>query len=228
MVSEYYISSKAVLLQAFDEESQSWRPVIANHYGDDFANGLLAEARQEFEALLPKIPHIGGEENHLTGSLLESAWCLALYKAMQKHNKTAIETGKILYDAAIIRMSDAHLTTSPAEMFTAEQLMEARKNRAIRSQQRLYPDDYVYELVVGDGVNFDYGYDFLECAAQKFFHAQGADEFTPFYCYLDFPKSSMGLRRTMTLSEGYAMCNHRFKAGRKAEFSWPPPFLKKE
>jgi hypothetical protein len=85
----------------------------------------------------------------------------------------------------------------------------------------------VYEFVVGDGEEFDYGYDFLECAAQKFYHAQDADKFTPFYCFLDYPKSKMGLSRTMTLAEGHAKCNHRFKEGRKTEFGWPPPFLKK-
>jgi hypothetical protein len=47
------------------------------------------------------------------------------------------------------------------------------------------------------------------------------------YCFLDYPKSKMGLSRTMTLSEGDTKCNHRFKEGRKTEFGWPPPFLKR-
>jgi len=109
---------------------------------------------------------------------------------------------------------------------TREQLLDRRRRRAERSQERGYPEDYVYEFVAGDGSEFDYGYDFSECAAQKFYQAQRADEFTPFYCYLDFPTSTMGLRRTLTLSEGYAKCNHRFKEGRESEQAWPPPFLK--
>jgi hypothetical protein len=178
--------------------------------------------------LLPHIPYIGGDENHLTDSLVESTWYLAFYKAMKKHGRTAEETGKVLYDAALAQIDDSPIVIPPSEILTTEQLMERRRRRAERSQERRYPEDYVYKFVAGDGVEFDYGYDFLECAAQKFYHAQGADEFTPFYCFLDYPKNKMGLSRTMTLAEGHAKCNHRFKEGRKAELGWPPPFVKQE
>ena len=225
---EYYTTRKPELLKAFDEESQYWRPIIAVQYGEDFAHTLIERSREEFEALLPHIPYIGGDENHLTGSLVKSACYLAFYKAMKKCGRTAEETGKVLYDAALARIDDSPIAIPPSEMLTTEQLMERRRRRAERSQERRYPEDYVYEFVVGDGEEFDYGYDFLECAAQKFYHAQGADEFTPFYCFLDYPKSKMGLSRTMTLAEGHAKCNHRFKESRKAKFGWPPPFLERE
>ena len=224
---EYYTTRKPGFLKAFDDESQYWRPVIAAQYGEDFAEILLRKAREEFEALLPHIPYIGGDENHLTTSLVESVWYLAFYKAMQKHGRTAEETGKVLYDAALARIGEPPAAIPPSEMLTPEQLVEKRKRRAERSREQRYPDDYVYEFVAGDGQEFDYGYDFLECAAQKFYHAQNADEFTPFYCFLDYPKSKMGLSRTMTLSEGHPKCNHRFKQGRQPEFGWPPPFLKR-
>jgi hypothetical protein len=225
--SDYYIIRKTDLLKAFDEESQYWRAVIAIQYEGDFADILLREAREEFEALLPQIPYIGGNENHLTGSLVESVRPLAFYKAMQRHGKTAEETGKLLYDAAVARMNEAPVAIPPSEMLTDGQLMERRRKRAQRSQEGRYPEDYVYEFVEGDGEEFDYGYDFLECATQKFYHVQNADEFTPFYCFLDYPKSRMGLRRTMTLAQGHTKCNHRFKEGRGAELRWPPPFLKR-
>jgi hypothetical protein len=225
MDGEYYTARKPEFLKAFDAESQYWRPVIAIQYGADFAETLLREAREEFEALLPHIPYIGGDENHLTDSLVASAWCLALYRAMHRHGRTAQETGKVLCDAALVRIDASPVAIPPSELLTPEQLMERRRRRAERSQKRRYPEDYVYEFVAGDGEEFDYGYDFSECAVQKFYHAQNADEFTPFYCFLDYPQSKMGLSRTMTLSEGDTKCNHRFKEGRKTEFGWPPPFL---
>ncbi len=228
MDNEYYTTRKPELLEAFEKKALSWRPVLTALYGKDFAHILLREAGQEFEALLPHIPYIGGDENHLTASLVGSVCYLALYKAMKKHGKTAKETGKVLYDAALTHINLTPAEMPPSEWLTREQLMERRKKWAVRSQERRYLDDYVYEFVPGDGEGFDYGYDFLECAAQKFYHAQGADEFMPFYCYLDFPKSKMGLSRTMTLAEGYPQCNHRFQEGRKAVFGWPPPFLKRD
>jgi hypothetical protein len=226
MDGEYYTTRKPALLQGFDEEAQTWGPVLAARYGEALAKILLQEAREAFEALLPLIPYIGGDENPLTGSLVESAWCLALYRAMQKHGGTVEETGKVLYDAALAQREVPEVIP-PQGRLTAAQLMERRRRRAERSQERRFPQDYVYAFVEGDGEEFDYGYDFQECGALKFYHSQDADAFTPFYCYLDFPKSRMELRRSMTLSEGDPICNHRFRESRKTIFGWPPPFLKK-
>jgi hypothetical protein len=224
---EYYEIRKPELLKRFDEESRYWEPVIVSRFGKMFADTMLREAHEEFEALIPQIPYIGGDENHLTESLIGSVRYLAFYKAMKKHGKAAEETGKILYDAILAGIDEPPTPIPPSKRLTTEQLMERRRKRAERSQERHYPQDYVYEFVAGDGEEFDYGYDFSECAAQKFYHAQGADEFMPFYCYLDFPGSRLdgsGLSRTMTLAEGHEKCNHRFKKGREAELKWPPPF----
>jgi hypothetical protein len=109
--------------------------------------------------------------------------------------------------------------------------MERRRVGAAQSQRRLYPDDYVYTLVEGDGDAFDYGYDFTACAAHKFYQAQGAGAFLPFFCFLDFPlsrRAGHGLERTQTLAEGAPLCDHRFKQGRQTEQTWPPPFLDAE
>lgn len=224
---KYYMIRRPELLKGFDKESQYWRPVIAKKFGKEFTNIVLREAHGEFETLIPQIPYIGGNENHLTEELIGSVRYLAFYKAMKKHRKTAEETGKILYDAILARIDEPRSPVPPAKRLTTKQLMERRRKRAEKSQERLYPQDYVYEFVIGDGKEFDYGYDFSECAAQKFYHAQGADEFMPFYCYLDFPRSMVdgsGLSRTMTLSEGHEKCNHRSKEGREVKLERPPPF----
>jgi hypothetical protein len=145
--------------------------------------------------------------------------------------KPVAEAGRILYDSILARMGESSTPIPSAQVLTPEQVAERRRIRAERSQARRYRDDYAYEFVQGDGVAFDYGYDFIECATLKFCHAQNADEFTPFYCFLDYPESKvwgLGLSRTMTLAEGHAKCNHRFKQGRKTELEWPPPFLNRE
>ncbi len=227
--TDYYTSRKRELLQRFDRDAQRWKPVIARQYGDDLAETIPQEAREQFEALIPHIPYIGGDENHLSGSLLSSARCLALYKAMKARGKTAEETGKVLYDAVMSRLPEPLPEIPSDQRLTPQQLMERRRRRAERTQLRQYAEDWVYEFVEGDGEEFDYGYDFFECATFKFYHAQGADEFLPFYCFLDFPESrvaGLGLSRTMTLAEGHQKCDHRFKQGRKSEQEWPPPFVR--
>jgi len=228
--NDYYISRKAEILEGFDRAAQQWTPVLSQRYGDDFANTVLQEAREQFEALIPEIPYIGGGENHLTGSLVGSAGCLAFYRAMQARGRSAEETGKILYDAVKARGTDSIPPLPPSQRLSRGELMRQRRERAERSQERRYAWNWVYEFVEGDGEQFDYGYNFTECATEKFYRAQHAEEFLPFYCFLDFPKcelGGLGLSRTTTLGEGGERCDFRFKEGGKSTQEWPPPFLKR-
>jgi len=212
---EYYMSRKSEILAIFDDHAQAWKPFIAGRYGDDFAGIILKEAREQHEALIPEIPFIGGHENPMTRHLVRSTTSLALYIAMKARGKTAEEAGKIIYDAVVERVS--HLPVSTAKALSPEDIVSKRE-QARKSQERLSPGDWVWEFVEGDGVEFDYGYDFLECGTQKLYHAQGADEFLPFYCFLDFvtsKTSGWGLTRSMILAEGYEKCDFRFKRSEK-------------
>ena len=222
----YYLDHEQELLNGFDHEIRNWELFIVLCCGEEVAEVVLSEARQVFKTLIPQIPFIGGDKNHLTGSLIGAVRYLALYKIMKIHGKLTEETGKVLFDAETALIHQPTIPIPVSELMTADQLMERRRIRAQRSQERHYPEDYVYKFVPGND-EFDYGYDFFECAAHKFFHAQDADEFTPFYCYLDYPKcrrAKLGLVRTNTLAEGNNKCNHRFKIGGDTKLNWPPTF----
>jgi hypothetical protein len=219
----YYRSREAGILAIFDTHAQAWKPFIVSRYGDDFAGAILREARTEHEALIPEIPYIGGDENPMTRHLIRSTTSLAFYRAMKMRGKTAEDTGRIVYDAVV--ESVRHLP--PSAPLTAED-MDRKGEQARQSHERRYPGGWVWAFVEGDGVEFDYGYDFVECGSQKLYHAQGADEFLPFYCFLDFVTyrtPGWGFVRTMTLAEGHEKCDFRFKRGGETARAWPPPFL---
>ena len=227
---EYYTSRKTEILGLFDDHAQAWKPFIVNQYGNDFAKSVLKEAHEQHEKLIPEIPYIGGDKNHMTRHLITSTTSLAFYKAMKAQGKTAEETGKIIYDAVVERVS--HLPHSVPKALSLKDI-KVKKEQAKKSRDRRYLGDWVWQFVEGNGVDFDYGYDFVECGTQKLYHAQGADEFLPFYCYLDFITSKTSrhsrlLVRTKTLAEGYEKCNFRFKRYGKTEHKWPPPFVKKK
>jgi hypothetical protein len=228
---DYYLSRKSELVESFEEEAKRWYPILSEYYGDKFAEIVILEANHRYEVLIPKTPYIGGEENHLTNSLIGSIECLAFYQAMKARGKTAVDTGKVLYDAIAKRFDEPIPEIPLSKILSEEQLIKRRKERAERSQRREYELDFVYEFVEGDGEAFDYGYNFIECATQKFYIAQGADEFLPFYCFLDFPKSKLyglGLFRTCTLAESCGVCDFRFTAGMDCEEEWPPSFLQQD
>jgi hypothetical protein len=229
--SDYYTACKPEILSDFDQAARRWSVILSLRYGGEFTDAVLQEARGRFEALIPQLPYIGGDENHLTGSLIGSARCLAFYQAMKARGKSAEETGKVLYDAIQAHAEDFVSQVPPSQRLSRDELMKRRRERAQRSQARRYAWDWVYEFVEGDGEEFDYGYDFAECATEKLYRAQEAIEFLPFYCFLDFPKcelGGLGLSRTMTLAEGKEKCDHRFKEGGRSTQDWPPPFLRGE
>lgn len=225
---EYYLSRKSEILTQFDTRAKAWRPLLAACYGDEFADAVLRDAREQYEALIPEIPYIGGDANPMTRHLVRSTTSLALYKAMKARGKTAEEVGKVVYDAVVEVVSQ--LPPRPFKELSAEYIAK-EKERARKSQECYYPEDWVWEFVEGDGMEFDYGYDFLECGTQKFYHAQDADEVLPFYCYLDFVThrtTGWGFARSMTLAEGYENCDFRWKKGGETRKGWPPPFLEEE
>ena len=147
---------------------------------------------------------------------------------MKAHSIPVKDTGKIIYDA--ITEQVRHLPVSPAQPLSPEDI-QMKMEQAKKSQKRHYPGDWVWKFVEGDGVHFDYSYDFIECGTQKLYHEKGADEFLPFYCYLDFVlerTTGWGFTRTMTLAEGHDKCDFRWKKGGETQKGWPPPFLEEE
>jgi L-2-amino-thiazoline-4-carboxylic acid hydrolase len=222
----YYLSRRKDILDLYDMHSQAWRPFLAQRYGDLFAETIIRDAREILEGLIPELPYIGGDENPMTRHIVRSSTSLALYKTMKARGKSAEETGKVVYDAVV----ESVRSLPPTPPLTEEEFVK-RKEQARRSQACQYPGDWVRHFVEGDGMEFEYGYDFYECGTQKLYHAQGADEFLPFFCYLDFVTDrtpGWSFSRTMTLAEGHEKCNFRFKKGGATQKGWPPPFLMEE
>lgn len=225
MAHDFYVSRLEALLADFDRAADEWRPLLAAQYGADFATAVLQDARDRFEHMIPAIPYIGGDDNHLTGALIDSVRVLAYFQAMETAGQSPETAGELLYKAILRRPAPPPIP--PDQRLSSDQLMQRRKERAQRSLERRYPLDFVYTFVEWDGETYDYGYDFIECASDKFYRVQGAARFLPYYCFLDFPKGErdgLGLTRTEMLSSGCSRCNFRFREGGKAAETWPPSF----
>lgn len=222
MSDEYYISRKAKLLKDFDKTARHMRKAMVSRHGDEFADSAISEARAGFEALIPDLPYIGGRKNLLTRSLVGTAWCLALYRVLKKHGKTVEETGAIINETVQTRFASV---PKPLRMLVGKYIfsklyLKRLKKQAELSRERRYPGDWVLKVIVGDGVEFDYGIDYTECGVCKLCDAHDAKELIPHLCATDFPVSKAlgtGLVRTTTLAEGADRCNFRFKKGREVE-----------
>lgn len=193
------------------------RPLLTSRYGKDTTRMLIGDAGKEYEALIPQIPYIG-EHSPFLIFLLPTVRCLALYRALQKQGRNVDEAGRLIYE-----MSEVELRAIPSiirrligHLWFSRWFKHRARKRALSSQAREYPANFVMQYVEGDGRVFDYGINYLECANVKFLKAQGAEELTPYICATDRLSSEWlgwGLHRTTTLAEGAERCDFRFKKG---------------
>ena len=214
--STYYIAHKKRFLWEFDLVAKSARSVMERYFDED-ARALLIETRREFEALIPQFPYIGGKQPH-TEFIVFTGLLLAVYRISTKHGKTTEQTGKMVFETggAFLNSFPTFLLRLFMPLSFSRRAMDRMRQGAIESQQRKYPEGNVIEFIDGDGINFDYGVDYLECASCKFLAKQGSSEIAPYLCPVDIHYSKAlgwGLIRTMTLAEGADRCDFRFKKG---------------
>lgn len=224
-LAKYYISRKAIYLKQFNLIAKASWPVLGKYFGEVNLTALIADARREFEDLIPQLPYIGGKQP-LTEFIVFTGMLLAVYRLSQTHGKTVEQTGELVYEIGrvFIKTSPTFVLSLFTPMNFTKYYWKRLKKRAIESHERKYPDDYVFNFVEGDGETFDYGVDYLECASCKFLAKQGAPELAPYICPVDILYSEAlgwGLLRTMTLAEGVEKCDFRFKKGGPTKVAVP-------
>lgn len=227
MDNSYYLVRKLPLMKAFDQAIGNVKKVFISSYGESTAESIVAQARQEFEFLLSRLPYIGGDQNPLTRNLIESAWFLALYRVLKSYGKPDEEAATVSYRASEAALGSyyARFTRFIYWLKFSRFAIARLKRRAAVSQQRAYPGDWVFDVVEGDGKTFDYGVTYTECGLCKFYRSQGAEALLPYLCQLDLAVSrvqGIGAARTGTLAEGHA-CDFRFKRVRSVRSGLPTP-----
>ncbi len=215
--STYYLDHKASTLKEFRQILKTAHPVLVESLGSEQTQQLTAEARQEFESLIPQLPYIGGKRP-FTDFIIFTGMLLAMYRTSKAHGKSVEETGLMIFKIGkiVVHSTPAFLLRLFSPLNFSKRSLEKLKKAAEKSHTRTYAEDYVYNFVPGDGKTFDFGVDYLECASCKFLAKQGASEIAPYLCPMDIHYSNVlgwGLMRTQTLAEGADKCDFRFKKG---------------
>lgn len=201
-------------------------------FGAQEAAVMRAQMLEEFRALVPQVPDIGGRSNAYTPYLIGAARGLATYRVVLHHGGTVEDAGELIH-----RRVRAELGRVPRVVrhwigrhrFFGQTRKQWDK-AARRSQARRYPADWVSHIVDADGQPIDFGMDTTECGIVKFLHAQGADELAPYICELDYLAAEMTgfqLRRTQTLAWGCDRCDHRITVRGDTTAPWPPRFVER-
>lgn len=226
MSYETYVWRKSRLLKNFERSISRVKQILIARYGEEEAKSLIHESSQKYEDLIPEIPYIGDRNPLLNLFLLPASQYLAIYRTFQEHGKTVEEVGRLIYEIgeAEFKAIPDWLRRMIRVLWFSRWFIKRLQKRAEISQDRKYSGDYVMAFIEGDGQDFDYGIDYLECASCKFYKEQGAAELGPYFCAKDKIASEMlgwGLRRTMTLAEGGERCDFRFKKGGKTTLTIP-------
>ena len=221
----YYQDHEREISEAFLGVAEGASQIWASEFGQEQARAMAREAVAIFDGLVADLPDVGGERNWLAHLLPVAAWYVALYSPMMARGKTAEDVGKLVYDLNDMKLEGApkeEALRAGEEMFTRESL-EKMRAWASWTQERELPANWVAEFVPGDGQDFDFGYDYSECALLKYLTGQGVPELAPYVCACDFQDSAAkgtGLRRTKALAYGDSLCNFRYKRGGPIRQDW--------
>lgn len=185
--TKYYVSRKSKLLRDFDKTADLMQFYLVQRYGEEFADMLYRDARQEYEDLIPEIPHIGGTRARALNSfLLITSQELAVYRAMKKHGKGPGEAWEICHEAIKRRMEKfSRIKRRLLEYFMFSSFLRRRVRRRAKRGEKLKFGDFEIRYLIGDGEEFDWGVDYVGCGNYNFIKNQGAEEFAPYVCMSD-------------------------------------------
>lgn len=231
-MAQDYIDQMSDLLKRFDDYTSQIQSVVGKALPSRETEPIIQETRDGFRRLIPEIPFIG-KKNIFRYNLIDTAMLLALYRGLSNKGVTLPEYGKIVYDIvmAITRAAEGLKARITRRLMFTRFGKSIFRRAAERSQLREFPDDWVFEVIEGDVVNFDFGLDVHECGILKFLMSQRADEIGPYLCLMDYAfaqAKGSGLKRTTTLTEGGEKCDFRWKQGGETKEGWPPSWLDME
>lgn len=207
-------------LKGFDRFAARAEPKLQAHYGTEFAQAVLADARAELGRLAPELPDIGGLRNVFTPVMVVNGWGIALHRAMKARGKTAADTVRVCAEVAddFVASAPAALLKTLGRLAFSPMSRWIFKRQAARSQRRRYEEDFVYEVEEGD--DGEMSLVFSECAVNKLYAAQGVEELAPYCNFFDVTYSrlmGMGCDASETIGLGCDSCALRYKHGRATE-----------
>jgi hypothetical protein len=220
------------MLRDFDRTAQLVKGLVAERYGEQSADGLYRDARQEYKAIIPQIPRIKGPRARLLNGFLRiTAQEVAVYKAMKKRGKTAGEAWEICHAAIRLRMET--FPSWKARLFRQlmySPLVKRIVRRRAKRMEQLRFGEFEIRYLTGEGGDFDLGVDYVRCGNLELAKKLGAAEFAPYVCMSDIPLSNglgWGLIRTQTLADGCDYCDFRFKKDAATRITSKTPEVQK-
>jgi hypothetical protein len=213
---EYFTSRTQSYLKSLAPLFSSAEKVLSGQISAELIPVMITETKGAFPGLLAELPYLGGDENFFNASIVAGVAGLAYIRALEKHKIPPEIVQKSLYDIYSLAYSSLPGVIKKVLMWNefSSKHKHQLKKYAVFTQQREFSENYVVKFVPGNGSDFDFGFDCLECAVMKFYLRQGAKEYLPYICIGDFAQSRAirtGLTRKTTLLMGGECCDFRYR-----------------
>jgi hypothetical protein len=213
---EYFTSRTQSYLKSLAPLFSSAGKVLSGQVPPELIPNLITETKASFPGLLTELPYLGGDQNLFNASIIAGVAGLAYIRTLEKSKIPPEVIQKSLYDIYSQAYSSLPGIIKKVLMWNefSSKHMHQLEEFATFTQKREFPENYVVKFVPGNGSDFDYGFDCLDCAVMKFYLRMGAKEFLPYICIGDFAQSRAirtGLTRKTTLFMGGECCDFRYK-----------------
>jgi hypothetical protein len=206
--------NKCIALRGSKGLMRAANKVILSRFDRELAVQVQEATEKEFVKLIPEIPYVGGRKNFFSEMPIKAAVILVLYRTLKNEGVSLEEFGKILEEITIAYMNSlpAWVRNTAGKLWMSHLFRILLLRQSKISQKRKYDDDFVYEVVSGEG-KYKWGINYIECGIIKFLYKQGEVELAKYACILDylmFPAIGVHLERTGTIAYGCERCDFRF------------------
>lgn len=204
------------LLRRFDKAESFRRRVLSARVGSEVTDQVLHEAREQYQGLVEEIPYAGRDWEIMAGNIIIPTEILAFALVLRRHGYPREEIGTLIGELVEIPFQWVPPWLAQSLLRWSLPLIRWWLGRQARaSVERQHPDEFVWEVVGGDGGS-DLGINIRSCAVCKTFAKHDATDFVPYVCALDDRVSQifgLGLRRSGTIGLGASHCDFRWKLG---------------
>jgi hypothetical protein len=205
--------------------------ILSQYFESKKVEEIISQIRSEYEKIISTIPYIGGKENDMTEYLLLPSALIPLVKLLIKEGLKTREIGKIIVESAekLYQKLPKPFRWYLRRKLIANRNINEKKKGAEWSQKRIYPMDWVYEFIDGEGEDFEYGINMKECGLLKYWNNLGLEEYVPYLCLTDWVLwdiLNVKTTRTTTLANGGDVCDYRYYKGKYEDGpkGWPPEY----
>lgn len=193
-----------------------YKPFIEEKIDIEANQRVAANSIQQLLYSYTEIPDIGMKENAFQNTMDFAFIIHIIYENLLKENLKTEQIGEIIYygfKKFIDKYPTIVMKVIKKKQFSKKQINFMKEQAKLsKSRDQIY--NWVFDIVDGNGKEFEWGIDYKRCGINDFFREKNESDIIPYICATDycmFAKMKAELNLTKTLGKGDDCCNFRYK-----------------